>query len=102
MTNKESLLALLGFQPGLNAAERTFLKVGLDPFDNYDPANDQLISLAAIPIVKTLLTTPNVTNTITGEVITYDRAKVLEWINELKNEAGLIKTSVSTIRAISW
>jgi len=90
MTNKERLLAMLGFQPEVNAAEAVLIDNSLVAADTYVTASLSSIRLAAISLLETLLSTPNTSNSVTGYSVTYDRAAIERRLNNLKTEAGLI------------
>jgi len=99
MTNKERLLAFLGFQPEANAAEAVLADVELLPTDTYQTSNLSKVRLAAISLIETLLTTPNVSNSTTGYSVSYDRSAIERRLSILKMDAGLI--SGPTIKAVN-
>lgn len=94
MTNAERTISLIGFAPANeNALPGALIDRGVDPAGNYDGSNKDLIKGAAIEVMELLLTTADTKNE-GGYTITFDRKAVMERINQLKGELGLIDTSL--------
>jgi hypothetical protein len=94
MTNADRTISLIGFAPAnTDALPGALIDRGVDPEGTYDGSNKDLIKAAAIEVMELLLTTADTRNE-GGYSITFDRKAVMERINQLKNELGLIDTSL--------
>lgn len=99
MTHKERLLAMVGFQPGENAADAELLDLGVEPYTEYVSTSYPKIRIAAIRIIETLLSTPNSSNAVTGFSTTYDRGAIERRLAILKKEAGINQPTIKAISA---
>lgn len=102
MTNKEYLTAQLGFAASANAVEAALTDVGITGTSTYTVAASTSIKTAAIAVLKTLLSTADVTQGVgeTANAIKYDRNAILKRIAMLEGELG-INNSKPTIRGRS-
>lgn len=105
MTNRERLLALLGFAPAANAAEAGLLDVNMNPEDEYNPSTIDTLKRVAIGMMKVLLTTADTGDQQTGYQIKYDRPSILKLIElyeeELEETGEIPVPAQPKIRGIS-
>ena len=96
MTNKEYIISMLGFAAPANSVEAAMIDAGILEASTYVFANSVSLKLAAINVMRVLLTTANTSNSITGFSVTYDRASIFKRIALLEEELG-ISTALPTI-----
>ncbi|MES2620240.1 MAG: DUF6706 family protein [Bacteroidota bacterium] len=101
MTNKERLLAMLGFSPSPQAINAALIDFQIQGDIVYDGSAYPLIRLAAIRLMEVLITTPNVSNGEAGLSTTYDRGAIERRIASLKSEIN-ISAGKSIARGFSW
>ena len=88
MTNKERLIAFLGFQPSINVAEAALMDAGITLNDIYDSSLANTIKRAAVEVMKIILTTADTGNSTTGFTAKYDRVAILKLIDQYERELG--------------
>lgn len=92
MTNKEYLASLLGFAPSNpNSIEAALIDAGINGADTYVAGNSVTLKIAAIQVLKILLSTADITKG-TGETAflhKYDRDAILKRIAQLEDEVGI-------------
>lgn len=103
MTTQDYIVSQLAFLPDNKLAiEGQIIDQGIDATAIYDVTMKLPCVKAAIGIMQMLLTTADTTNTIDGQNIfkvVYDRKAVLDRINLLKGENGILDESKPYIRA---
>lgn len=99
MTNRERLCALIGFEPGRNVAEAALIDNRVSVNADYVIENLSIVKLSAIQVIKTLLSTADTGNSLTGFQIKYDRPSLLQLIKTYENDLE-ITTSYPTIRGV--
>jgi len=102
MTNKEYLIAQLGFAPGPNVAEAALIDIGIDGAAEYIPGNSIPLKTAAIKVLYTLISTADTGNSITGFMIKYDRPSILKRIGILEDEVGIIAAGPTITSRRVW
>lgn len=101
MTNKERLIALLGFTPpNDNSVIASLLELGLNASDEYNVANVNKIKKAAIEVMSILLSTADTGNGVVGWTAKYDRDAVIKRMNQLKSEVDSESTT-PTIKGVT-
>jgi hypothetical protein len=100
MTNRERLIALLGFSPNKDAVTAVLIDSGIADSGDYVPASLVALKKCAIPLMQLLLTTPDMTNE-TGFVIRYDREALLKVLAQYKADVGIVE-GIATIKNVSY
>jgi hypothetical protein len=93
MTNKDYLLAQLGFTPSnSNVVEAALIDNGITGSTNYSSSQKVLLKTAAIQVLQILLSTADVEqgSDDTRQSIKYDRNAIAKRISELQVEVGVI------------
>lgn len=88
MTNKERLIALLGFQAEPNAIEAALLDNDVNGSATYVKANLDGIKKAAISLMEVLLSTPDTSNSHSGFNVNYDRDSIEERLKVFRAQTG--------------
>ena len=89
MTNKERLIAFLGFQPSINVAEAALIDEGISPASIYDSSLSNPIKKSAVEVMRVILTTADTSNSTTGFNASYDRSAILKLIEQYERELGI-------------
>lgn len=92
MTNQDYLLSQLGFAPGNNnTLLGAMIDQGIVATDAYVVSNMNTLKMAAVSIIKILLTTPDTTDgsNETAFAIKYDRTAVMARLKMLELDLGL-------------
>lgn len=90
MTNKESLISLVGFAPNKEALERCSIDYEFDPTAAYAKGLQSTLKKAAIDLLRGLISTPNTWNE-NGYKIEYDRDAILALIAQYEEDLGIVK-----------
>jgi hypothetical protein len=102
MTTQQYIFSLLAFGPNdTNSLLAQMIDQGIDPTAVYDVSMKIPCVKAAIGVMQLLLTTPDTDNRVDGTSglkVTYDRKAVIDRINLLKGENGLLDDSKPYIR----
>lgn len=98
MTNKERLLAYIGFQPQDNVAEAALLDAGIDGSADYDVSLSDRIKRCAIEVMEVVITTADTGSSMTGWTAKFDRPSILKRIATMKADLGISEVLQPEIR----
>jgi hypothetical protein len=87
MTNKEALVAVVLVDANDNLLEKALADGSITSTDNYSPENSQAVDSAAISVLRSILSMPDITEG--GYSIRYDRASIQKRIDALAANVGI-------------
>lgn len=91
MTNKEALMAVVGFEVSDDAIDKSLVDAGIKGAEEYTTNDAEDIDLCAIDLLQLLLSVPNVSEG--GYSISYDRTAIKDRLNFLSGKHGLMNPS---------